>query len=36
MAKRLDFATLILPLLGIGIMLLIWTTISATVALDLP
>jgi len=36
MTKRFDLATMILPLLGIGIMLLIWTTISATVALDLP
>jgi nitrate/nitrite transport system permease protein len=36
MTKRLDIASMILPLLGIGVMLLIWTTLSATVALDLP
>jgi nitrate/nitrite transport system permease protein len=36
MTKRLDIASTILPLLGIGIMLLIWTMLSATVALDLP
>ena len=36
MIKRFDLATLFLPFLGIGVMLLIWTTISATVALDLP
>ena len=32
----MDFATLILPLLGIGVMLLLWTAVSATVAPDLP
>ena len=36
MIKRFDLATLFLPFLGIGVMLLIWTTLSATVALDLP
>lgn len=36
MTKRLDIASTILPFLGIGIMLLIWTMLSATVALDLP
>jgi nitrate/nitrite transport system permease protein len=36
MTKRLDFAAMGLPALGIGIMLLIWTMISTTVALDLP
>ncbi len=36
MTKRFDLATLFLPFLGIGAMLLIWTTISTTVALDLP
>jgi nitrate/nitrite transport system permease protein len=36
MTKRLDLATLLLPFLGIGLTLLLWTMISATVALDLP
>jgi nitrate/nitrite transport system permease protein len=36
MSKRLDLATVFLPLLGIGFTLVIWTMISATVALDLP
>jgi nitrate/nitrite transport system permease protein len=36
MTKRLDLVTVFLPLLGIGFTLLIWTMISATVALDLP
>ena len=36
MIRRIDFATLVLPLLGIGVMLLIWTMISTTVARDLP
>ena len=36
MIKRIDFATMVLPLLGIGVMLLIWTMLSATVARDLP
>ena len=36
MTKRIDFCTMLLPLLGIGVMLLIWTMISTTVAKDLP
>jgi len=36
MTKRIDFATLVLPLMGIGVMLLIWTMISTTIARDLP
>jgi nitrate/nitrite transport system permease protein len=36
MTKRIDFATLVLPILGIGVTLLIWTMLSTTVARDLP
>jgi nitrate/nitrite transport system permease protein len=36
MTKRIDFASMILPLLGIGVMLFIWTVLSTTVARDLP
>jgi nitrate/nitrite transport system permease protein len=36
MTKRIDFATMLLPLLGIGVMLLVWTMLSTTVARDLP
>jgi len=36
MTKRFDLAAMVVPFLGIGVMLLIWTTISTTVALDLP
>jgi nitrate/nitrite transport system permease protein len=36
MTRRIDFGTMVLPLLGIGVMLLIWTMISTTVAKDLP
>src|SRR5882724_12203413 len=36
MTRRIDFATMVLPLLGIGVMLLIWTMLSTTVAPDLP
>jgi nitrate/nitrite transport system permease protein len=36
MIRRIDFATMVLPLLGIGVMLLIWTMLSTTVARDLP
>ena len=36
MTRRIDFATVVLPLLGIGVMLLIWTALSTTVAPDLP
>src|SRR5215510_5641919 len=36
MIRRIDFATMVLPLLGIGVMLLIWTMLSITVARDLP
>jgi nitrate/nitrite transport system permease protein len=36
MARRIDFATVVLPILGLGVMLLIWTILSTTVARDLP
>jgi nitrate/nitrite transport system permease protein len=36
MSKRLDLATLLLPFVGIGFTLAIWTIISASVAPDLP
>jgi nitrate/nitrite transport system permease protein len=36
MTKRIDFATMVLPLMGIGVTLLIWTMLSTTVARDLP
>jgi hypothetical protein len=36
MTKRIDFASMILPLLGMGVMLFIWTMLSTTVAKDLP
>jgi nitrate/nitrite transport system permease protein len=36
MIKRFDFTGVVLPLVGIGIMLLFWTTISVSVARDLP
>jgi nitrate/nitrite transport system permease protein len=36
MTKRIDFATMLLPLLGIGVMLLVWAMLSTTVARDLP
>jgi nitrate/nitrite transport system permease protein len=36
MTRRIDFATVILPILGLGVMLLIWTILSMTVARDLP
>jgi nitrate/nitrite transport system permease protein len=36
MSKRFDLATLLLPFLGIGFTLAIWTIISASVAPDLP
>src|SRR6266508_1096153 len=36
MTKRIDLATLVLPVMGIGVMLLIWTMISTTIARDLP
>src|ERR671919_3213343 len=36
MTKRIDFATLVLPLLGLGVMLLIWTILSTAVTRDLP
>jgi nitrate/nitrite transport system permease protein len=36
MTKRIDFATMLLPFLGIAVMLLFWTVISTTVAKDLP
>ncbi|HVH92448.1 MAG TPA: ABC transporter permease subunit, partial [Candidatus Acidoferrum sp.] len=36
MARRIDFATVVLPILGLGVMLLIWTILSTSVARDLP
>ncbi len=36
MTRRIDFATVVLPILGLGVMLLIWTILSTTVARDLP
>ena len=36
MEKRIDCGAMILPLLGIGLMLIIWTAISLKVAPDLP
>lgn len=36
MQARFDIATVTLPLLGIGVVLLLWTTLSQTVAPDLP
>ena len=36
MTKRFEPSAVLLPLLGIGVMLLIWTIISQTVAPDLP
>jgi nitrate/nitrite transport system permease protein len=36
MTRRIDFATVVLPLLGLAVMLLIWTILSTTVARDLP
>src|SRR5207344_3165132 len=36
MEKRIDLAAMILPVLGIGLMLIIWTAISLKVATDLP
>jgi nitrate/nitrite transport system permease protein len=36
MTKRIDFAAMVLPLMGIGVTLLIWTMLSTTVARDLP
>ena len=36
MEKRMDAAALVLPLLGIGMVLTIWTAISVKVAPDLP
>src|SRR6267142_4872604 len=36
MTRRIDFATVVLPILGLGAMLLIWTILSTTVARDLP
>src|SRR3989442_13236072 len=34
--KRFEPSSLVLPLLGIGIVLLVWTILSQTVAPDLP
>ena len=36
MTKRFEPSTVVLPLLGIGVVLLIWTILSQTVAPDLP
>ena len=36
MTKRFDPSAVVLPLLGVGVVLLIWTIISQTVAPDLP
>src|SRR2546422_6450954 len=36
MTRRIDFATVVLPIFGLGVMLLIWTILSTTVARDLP
>jgi nitrate/nitrite transport system permease protein len=36
MAKRFDFSSVLLPLLGVGLVLLVWTIVSQTVAPDLP
>jgi nitrate/nitrite transport system permease protein len=36
MTKRIDLATIVLPLMGIGVMLCIWAMLSTTVARDLP
>ena len=36
MGKRFDPSAVILPLLGVGVVLLVWTILSATVARDLP
>jgi nitrate/nitrite transport system permease protein len=36
MTSRIDVATVLLPILGLGVMLLIWAVLSATVAPDLP
>ena len=36
MARRIDFATVVLPIFGLGVLLFIWTILSTTVARDLP
>jgi nitrate/nitrite transport system permease protein len=36
MSRWVDFAAMVLPILGLGVVLLVWTIISATVAPDLP
>ena len=36
MTKRIDFSAIVLPILGVGFVLLIWTILSTTVARDLP
>jgi len=36
MTSRIDGAAVLLPILGLGVMLLIWAVLSATVAPDLP
>ena len=36
MEKRMDSAAMILPMFGIGLVLIIWTAISLKVAPDLP
>ena len=36
MTSRVDVGTVLLPILGVGVMLLIWAVLSTTVAPDLP
>jgi nitrate/nitrite transport system permease protein len=36
MTRRIDYSVVVLPMLGAGFVLLLWTIISATVARDLP
>ena len=36
MGKRMDSAAMILPMFGIGLVLIIWTALSLKVAPDLP
>ena len=36
MEKRMDSAAMILPMFGIGLVLIIWTALSLKVAPDLP
>ena len=36
MRKKFDIGTIVLPMVGVGLVLLIWTVLSQTVATDLP